>query len=183
MNTCPNVMFEAFMDCMGNIWSSPKKMHFLTKPTQLTKQERMFPYLQPTRSYGQIFPRLVFIWMIRGHAFISMWSLEWNKISEVVCWLNYCSIPFYFKIGLYAVLQSLGFVWRGDLKLERQSQNNVIRNSVCVIKQDWAQILISLTSHLDEFRQGTWLLGVNFPICKVDLIMLFTSKCHNSQRK
>lgn len=82
---CLNVLFEAFMDCMGNLWSSPKKMYFLTEHTQLTKQETMFPCLQPSSSYGQILLCLFSFGQQMGKHF----QCEvWNGMSEMMCCLQ-----------------------------------------------------------------------------------------------
>lgn len=121
MNICLNVLLEAFMDCMGNIWLSPKKIYVLTKPTQLTKQETVFPYLPPTSWYRQILLHLFSFGWQKGMHF----SVEWNQVSENVLSSTTVAFHLYFEIGLYAVLQSLGLcdegtlIWRGNHRVVR----------------------------------------------------------------
>lgn len=160
MNICLNILFEVFMDCMENIWLSPKKIYFLTKPTQLTKQETVFPYLPPTS--WQILLHLFSFGQQKGMNF----SVEWYQISENVLSSTTVAFHLYFEIGLYAILQSLGlcdegtWIWRGN--------HTVVRLELGLCNQTGlGSNLLFLTSHLDEFRQGTWLLQIPiFPFVK-----------------
>lgn len=105
------VLSEAFMKRIRNIWLCLKKMHFLIKPTQLTKQKTVFPHLPPTSSSGQILLRLFSSGWQR--ACISVWILERDKISETVLTSTTAAFNLHSEIGFDAVLQSLGWCEQG----------------------------------------------------------------------